>query len=107
MRRKERLSPKDFEIIRSHMGPRWKPANIEAVRKILVEDRKQKDIAVELGVTEKAVSQMVRKAYALHQEHGTAPEGWVQVFATLPPDLAEHVRIMEQTARAALSRGKQ
>lgn len=106
MRRKERLSPQDFEIIRSHMGPRWKPANIEAVRQVLVEDRKQKDVAVELGVTEKAVSQMVRKAYALHQEHGTKPDGWITVYATLPPELAEYVKGMEKTARANLSRGK-
>ncbi|RON41387.1 hypothetical protein BK666_24590 [Pseudomonas frederiksbergensis] len=107
MSRRERLSPQDFDTLKAHMGPRWKLANIEAVRQVLVEGRKQKEIAVELGVTEKAVSQMVKKAYDLHQEHGTAPEGWVTVFATLPPDLAEHVRIMEQTARATLNRGKQ
>ncbi|EKT4484318.1 hypothetical protein IYR97_22890 (plasmid) [Pseudomonas fulva] len=107
MRRKERLTPQDFDTLKAHMGSRWKPANIEAVRQVMVEGRKQKDIAADLGVTEKAVSQMVKKAYDLHQEHGTAPEGWVTVFATLPPDLAEHVRQMEQTARANLSRGKQ
>ncbi len=107
MRRKEQITPQDFETLKAHMGPRWKVANVEAVRQVLVEGRKQKDIANELGVTEKAVSQMVKKAYDLHEEHGTAPAGWVTVFATLPPDLAEHVRIMEQTARASLNRGKQ
>lgn len=90
------------------MGPRWKPANIEAVRQVLVEGRKQKDIAADLEVTEKAVSQMVKEAYDLHQEHqhstGRLGNG---DLATLPPDLAEHVRIMEQTAQATLNRGKQ
>ncbi|HFF5988744.1 TPA: TrfB-related DNA-binding protein [Enterobacter hormaechei] len=107
MRRKERLTPQDFDTLKDHMGSRWKAANIEAVRRVMVEGCKQKDIAADLGVTEKAVSQMVKKAYDLHQEHGTVPVGWVSVYATLPPDLAELVKTMEQQARATLSRGKQ
>ncbi|POP75168.1 hypothetical protein CXB34_28195 [Pseudomonas amygdali pv. morsprunorum] len=105
MKRRERLTPVDFESLKEHMGPRWKPANIEAVRQILVEGKKQIDVATELSVTTKAVSNMVKKAYELHQQYGAPPQGWVKVVATLPADMAEHVKLLEQSARLKLSRG--
>lgn len=105
MKRRERLTPVDFESLKEHMGPRWKPANIDAVRQILVDGKKQIDVATELGVTTKAVSNMVKTAYELHQQYGAPPQGWVRVVATLPADMAEHVKLLEQSARAKLSRG--
>ncbi|GGM31407.1 hypothetical protein GCM10009425_47590 [Pseudomonas asuensis] len=103
MRKREPLSPEEFDLLRPHFGARWKPANIEAMRQILVEGCKQKDIAAELDVTEKAVSQMVKKTYEMHVKYGAKPSGWVTVFVTLPPELAEHVKQMEHTARENLA----
>ncbi|MGK9419973.1 TrfB-related DNA-binding protein [Pseudomonas cedrina] len=103
--RRRRLTAQDFEALKQHMGSRWKPANVEAVRQVLVEGKRQADVAAELGVTEMAVSKVVKKAYLLHQEHGEAPDGWVSIQLTLPPELVDHVKLLEQTARANLNRG--
>lgn len=104
MRTKKRLTAQEFETLRPYLS-RLKERNVEAIRQILVEGRQQTDVADELGVTKKAVSQMVGKAWQAHIEHGERPEGWTSISVTLPPDMAELVKDMERKARANLTKG--
>ncbi|CAH0445346.1 TrfB transcriptional repressor protein [Ralstonia syzygii subsp. syzygii] len=104
MRTKKRLTTQEFETLRPYLF-RLKERNVEAIRQILVEGRQQTDVADELGVTKKAVSQMVGKAWQTHIEHGERPEGWTSISVTLPPDMAELVKDMERKARANLTKG--
>ncbi|EJW9057436.1 hypothetical protein OC180_004389 [Salmonella enterica] len=98
MRGKKRLTASEFNGIRPFLT-RMKERNISAVYEHLVDGKKQTDIAEELGVTKKAVSQMVNKAWALHVEKGITPEGWVTMDVTLPAEMAEIVKQMELQAR--------
>ncbi|MDG5826874.1 transcriptional regulator KorA (plasmid) [Xylella fastidiosa subsp. pauca] len=104
MRSKKRLTAQEFETLRPYLS-RLKERNVEAIRQILVEGRQQTDVADELGVTKKAVSQMVGKAWQAHIEHGERPAGWISISVTLPPDMAELVKDMERKARANLTKG--
>lgn len=103
MRGKKRLTAEEFETIRPFLS-RLKERNLQAIFDHLVNGKKQTEIADELEVTRKAVSQMVNKAWALHCERGTRPEGWTSVSVTLPPDMAEIVRDMERKAREKLAK---
>jgi hypothetical protein len=104
MRGKKRLTAQEFETIRPYLS-RLKERNIQAIYQILVESRKQTEVADELNVTTKAVSQMVGKAWQFHIERGERPEGWTSVSVTLPPDMAEIVKDMERKARENLTKG--
>ena len=105
MRKNKRLTTEEFEAIRPHLA-RMKDRNVEAVRAILVEGRPQKDVAVELDVSAVAVSSMVRSAWEYHITHGVRPEGWVNVSAVLPPEMAQLVKEMERNARENLKAKK-
>jgi hypothetical protein len=103
MRGKKRLTAQEFETIQPYLS-RLKERNIQAIYQILVEGRKQTEVANELKVTTKAVSQMVSKAWQFHIEHGERPEGWTSVSVTLPTDMAEIVKDMERKARENLTK---
>ena len=60
--------------------------------------RKQIDVAKELEITNRAVSQMVRKAWDIYREHIALPEGWINITVKLPSELAEMVKDMERKA---------
>lgn len=104
MRTKKRLTAKEFDTLRPHLA-RLKERNIEAIRQILVNGRMQTEVADELGITKKAISQMVGKAWQAHIDHGDRPEGWASISVTLPSDMAEIVKDMERKARANLTKG--
>jgi FixJ family two-component response regulator len=104
MRSKKRLTAQEFETIRPHLS-KLKERNVQAIYQILVEGRKQADIADELGITKVWVNQMVGLAWKLHIEHGDRPEGWTSISVSLPPDMAEIVKDMERKARENLTKG--
>jgi predicted transcriptional regulator len=105
MRGKKRLTAQEFETIRPYLSSRSKDRNIQAIYEHLVDGRKQTDIADELGITKKAVSQMVNKVWQLHIERGERPDGWTSISVTLPADMAEMVKDMERKARENLTKG--
>ncbi|EBS5600544.1 hypothetical protein DUQ00_22055 [Salmonella bongori] len=104
MRGKKSLTETEFEAIRPYLT-RMKERNITAVKDYLVNGKKQIAIAEELGVTKKAVSQMVNKAWQIHLEKGITPEGWVTFNVTLPEGMADVVKQMEKQARATQQKG--
>lgn len=97
MRGDKKLTKQEFEEVLPHME-RMEERNIRALKRILVDGEMQKTIAAELGVSKEAVSAMVVKAWKLHIEHGTRPNGFVVVTATLPKELAEAVKDIERRA---------
>lgn len=100
---KKRLTAQEFAAIRPYLK-RLKERNIQAIYEHLVDGRQQTELAEELGVTKKAVSQMVGKVWALHVAHGERPEGWTSISVTLPNEMAEIVKDMERRARENLTR---
>lgn len=100
---KKRLTAQEFATIRPYLK-RLKERNIQAIYEHLVDGRQQTELAEELGVTKKAVSQMVSKVWALHVAHGERPEGWTSISVTLPNEMAEIVKDMERRARENLTR---
>lgn len=91
---RKRLTAGEFEQIRPHLNQRFAEKNVEALERVLVDGRMQKDIARELNLTPEAVSAMVKRAWDKHVELGLRPEGWEVVSVALPPELARHVRAM-------------
>ena len=104
MRSKKRLTAQEFETLRPYLS-RLKERNVHALQQIFVDGRTQTKIAGELGVTNKAVSQMVKKAWQFHIDHGERPNGWTCISVTLPPDLADMVKDIERKAREKLTKG--
>jgi hypothetical protein len=100
MATKKSLTASEFESLQPYLvKKRFGDKSIEAIRRVLVEQAIQKDIAAELNITKEAVSAMVSRAWKLQMEHGSRPAGWVKVEAILPPDFAEIVQSMENIAR--------
>ncbi|MDD0928084.1 transcriptional regulator KorA [Xylella fastidiosa subsp. multiplex] len=50
---------------------------------MLVDGQQQTNVANTLGVTNKAVSYMVRKAWQTYIKHGERPEGWISISVTV------------------------
>lgn len=100
---KKRLTAQEFATIRPYLK-RLKPRNVQAIYEHLVDGRQQTELASELGVTKKAVSQMISKVWDLHVKHGERPEGWESLSVTLPADMAEVVKDMERRARENLTK---
>ncbi|WP_346779097.1 TrfB-related DNA-binding protein [Burkholderia sp. Tr-20390] len=98
----KRLTEGEFERLLPHLH-RVKDRTRQVLREVLVSGRTQNAVALEVGITRKAVNQMVSAAWEKHLEHGAIPDGWVTGTVTLPADLMEIVRDMEQKARARLA----
>lgn len=105
MRTKKRLTAQEFDTLQRYLS-RFKNENVQAIRKILVDGQQQTNVANTLGVTNKAVSYMVRKAWQTYIKHGERPEGWISISVTLPPDMAELVKDIERKAREKLVKRK-
>lgn len=101
MHPKKQLTRAEFNAIKPYFSKR---ANVEALYAVMVAGRSQSDVAREAGVTRKAISQGVGKAWSFHIEHGSRPSGWVSVNVALPPDLAEIVKDMARNAREKLGK---
>lgn len=98
MPERKRLTPSEFDFIRPHLE-RQKEANIEHIRRVLVEGVKQRDIAEQLHMTVQGVSAMVARAWKTHVECGERPAGWRVVHVALPEDVADLVEEMAYIAR--------
>lgn len=104
MQVKKQLTEQEFDLIRPRLS-RYKASNIQGLYQILVKGKKQVDVAHQLAVSSNAISRLVNKAWLLHIKHGQRPKGWVSISVTLPPELAEMVKHMEQKAREDLKKG--
>ncbi len=95
---KKALTVEEFDVLRPHLG-RTGEKNLIAVRRVLVDGMRQKDIAAELGLTKEAVSAMVARVWRAHLAYGTRPDGWEKVEVVLPPEMAQVVHEMAKIAR--------
>lgn len=101
MTARKRLTQGEFDFIRPHLE-RQKEANIEHIRRVLVEGVKQRDVAAELRMTVQGVSAMVSRAWKTHVDLGMRPDGWRSVHVTLPENVADVVEEMASIARRRL-----
>lgn len=97
MHQRKQLTQDEFEAIVPFLSSR---ANKAALSAVMVDGRTQADVAREFNVTRKAISQSVGRAWQIHCERGSRPDGWVPVNVVLPQDLAEFVNDMARKARA-------
>ena len=100
MRNRKRLSATHFDSIQAHFR-KFEKKNVNALRRILVDGARQKDIALELGISKEAVSAMVGRAWTIFLQHGQRPEGWRTLEITLPPEYAD---VVEELANILLTR---
>lgn len=99
MHPKKQLTEEEFARLVPHLSKR---ANAKALHAVMVEGRTQAEVARDEGISRKAVSQSVGRAWQLHIERGDRPEGWVRVDVALPQVLADVVYEMVRKARADL-----
>ena len=74
----KRLTEDQFQVATDGLSMRQK--NIDIARAVLVEGRKQSELATEYGLTKGAVSQVVAKVWEASQ----VPEGYERVSVVLP-----------------------
>lgn len=98
MKLNKRLTPQEFEALRPHLD-RLGERNVLAAYAIMVEGRKQIQVAAEMGVSRGFVSSVVCRIWEAHMEHGIRPQGWVNLNVVLPPEMAEVVIFMVRKAR--------
>jgi hypothetical protein len=82
------------------------PATLAIAHAVLVEGKKQVDVARDSSVTPAWVSEAVAK-FRRHVEDAerlTVPQGWMTDTVSLPPDMWPEVRKLEREARARLKR---
>lgn len=70
-----------------------------AARAVLVDGRKQADVAREFGVDRSAVARYVRSLLVGHGEVGHFPPTWETVTVTVPKRLAQQIRKLARRAR--------
>lgn len=98
MKSNKRLTPQEFEALSPYLD-RLGANNVVGARAIMVDGRKQAEVAREMGVSKGAISAVVCRIWESHLEHGSRPKGWVSLNVTLPPDLADVVVDMARKAR--------
>jgi hypothetical protein len=85
---------------------RMDPATIDLARQVLVQGRRQADVAREAGVVRQRISQLVQKMVRYVDKASPLPVGWKADMVMLPTKDWPRVREMEKSARAALARGE-
>lgn len=80
------------------------PSTIALARQVLVEGRRQADVAREAGVVRQRVSTLVSKMLSYIEEANPVPAGWKADTVVLPIADWPRVREMEKAAREALAR---
>lgn len=85
---------------------RMDASTIECARQVLVEGRRQADVAREVGVVRQRVSEVVKQMLAYMEEANPVPPGWKADTVILPMADWPRVRAMERAAREALARGE-
>jgi len=96
---KKRLIPTEFDRAVKRLPRVMKPRNIEIARAILVEGRKQIELAHETGLSRTAIGAFVRKIREAHEKYGQPPEGWERIEVCLPSSMVSLVRALEDEAR--------
>lgn len=81
--------------IRTRLSDRGKAA----ARAVLVDGRKQADIARELGIDHAAVARYVRSILRAHGETDRYPDTWETVTLTVPKRMAQAFRKAARKAR--------
>ena len=109
MKKATPLSASEFlrvaEFIKAASGRALLEDNsLDIVRSVVVEGRRQSDVAKHADVTRQWVHQALQKfwkAHAMYEQH-TVPSGWKTERVALPEGAWPVVRQMEAQARAAL-----
>ena len=101
MKTKKRLTEAEFALVRP-LFPKMKQRNLEAAHACMVAGRTQRDVAGEIGITDKALCQIIGQIWQKFQQEIQRPEGWQVITVCLPPDLIKKVRLMEEEARKVL-----
>jgi predicted DNA-binding protein YlxM (UPF0122 family) len=102
MRSKKRLTATDFESIRVYLG-NFEKKNVDALRRIFVDGIRQKEIALDLGMSKEAVSAMVSRSWKIYMQYGSKPDGWRTVEVTLPSEYAD---VIEELANLLETRSR-
>lgn len=82
------------------------PSTLAIARAVLVDGKKQVDVANEVGASRAWVSEAVAKFMRSVEdiERLASPDGWTTDTVTLPCDLWPQVRQLERAARARLQK---
>lgn len=99
-----RKTVSETEFGRGAAISRMEPCNIAVARAVLVEGRRQADIAREHGLTRQSVSATVAKMRKYIQAANPVPPGWLADTVVLPKSDWPQVRAIEKAARGALKR---
>jgi len=94
------------EFLRTCAKSRLKPATHAIAHAVLVEGKKQIDVASEVGATRSWVHQVVAKFWRQFEaiERSTVPKGWHTEAVSLPSDAWPAVRRLEREARSRLKK---
>lgn len=94
------------EFARVCAKSRLKPATHSIAHAILVQGRRQVDVAAEIGASRAWVHQAVTKFWSQFEamERSTLPKGWRSETIALPRDAWPKVRVIEREARARLKK---
>lgn len=85
---KKRLTQAEFEHAISNPNKRTQvAANVEIVKAILVDGRKQNDMVIETGLSRTAIAAMTKKVREAHKLHGKPPAGWERIELCIPSSM--------------------
>lgn len=99
--RRRRYSTAEF--LRGATISRLEPHSIELARQVLVDGRRQADVARAAGTTRQWVSELTKKMQVYIEQANPVPEGWQTDTVTLPARDWPKVRAMEAAARRELT----
>lgn len=98
----DRLTAEEFDALRPRLG-RVSLDTMEIARAVLVDGVRQSDAATRYGMTRQRINGILRRFAAASQG---VPTGWRRVEVWLPPELADQVEAMAQSALVTLHAGK-
>lgn len=101
---RRRLSADEFT--RASAGSRMEHSTLAIARAVLVEGKKQVDVATSVGISRAWVSEAVSKFMRAVEaaERVSLPKGWQVDTVALPSELWPVVRKLEREARARLKK---
>ncbi len=97
-----RYSPAEFK--RGAALSRMDASTLDHARQVLVDGRRQADVAREVGVIRQRVSAVVKQMLAYMEQASPVPAGWKADTVILPLEDWPRVWHMEKAARDALAR---
>ncbi|MCD5327980.1 TrfB-related DNA-binding protein [Chromobacterium piscinae] len=103
MKTKKRLTEAEFSQVKA-LFPKMKARNMEAAYACMVDGRIQRVVAKEIGITDKAMCQIIGRIWIKFQAEVQRPAGWQIITVCLPPDQVNQVRQMEEEARKLIKK---